>query len=131
MTTIDDSIKQAMEQEDRDWFDSLGEQSPIGQVIDSFRTKNRFMITVSIVSMFVMMGLFIWCAVQMFNAPETREQILWAMGVFFAIQGVTALKLWYFMELNKNSTIREIKRVELQVARMMARLNKEADGIAG
>ncbi|MFT5423768.1 MAG: hypothetical protein ACI89L_001557 [Phycisphaerales bacterium] len=121
MTNIDDSIKQALEQEDQEWFDSLAEPSPLGQVIDSFRTRNRFLIAFSIIITVALMGVFIWCAIEMFNAPETREQILWAMGVFFTIQGITAIKLWYFMELNKNSTIREIKRVELQVARMMAR----------
>ena len=124
MNSIDESIKKALEREDREWFDSLAEQSPLGQVIDSFRTRNRFLIAFSIVITFAMMGVFVWCAVEMFRAAEVREQILWAMGVFFTIQGITAIKLWYFMELNKNSTIREIKRMELQVARLAARLGK-------
>lgn len=127
MTNIDESIKKALEQEDREWFDSLGEQSPLGQVIHSFRTQNRFLIAFSIIITFALMGACIWCAIEMFRAPEVREQILWAMGVFFTIQGITAIKLWYFMELNKNSTIREIKRMELQVARLTARLTQTGE----
>lgn len=127
MSSIDDTIRQALRAEDQEWFDSLAEQSPINQVIESFRTRNRFLIAFSIVITFGLMGGCVWCGIEMFRAPEVREQILWAMGVFFTVQGITAIKLWYFMELNKNSVVRETKRMELQIARLTSGLTRSGE----
>ncbi len=123
MKNIDQTIKQALEQEDQEWFDSLGEQTPLGQMIDSFKTRNRLMIVVSMVFGLVMTVLAFWFTYRMFQAGDVRTTVLWAAGLFFTVHGISMMKLWYFMELNKNTMIREIKRVELQVARMMAKQN--------
>ncbi len=123
MRNLDDSIKQALEQEDREWFDSLAEPSPLGQVLDSFKSRNRLMIAVSMVFGLVMTALAFWFAYRMFQAGDVRTTVLWSAGLVFTIHGISMMKLWYFMELHKNSTIREIKRVELQVARLQSKLN--------
>jgi hypothetical protein len=34
------------------------------------------------------------------------------------------MKIWYWLELNKNAVTREIKRLELQVARLSARMRE-------
>ncbi len=123
MRNLDDSIKQALEQEDREWFDSLAEPSPLGQVLDSFKSRNRLMIAVSMVFGLVMTALSFWFAFRMFQAGDVRTTVLWSAGLVLAIHGISMMKLWYFMELQKNTTIREIKRVELQVARLQSKLN--------
>jgi hypothetical protein len=35
--------------------------------------------------------------------------------------GVAMLKMYFWMEMNKNVTLREMKRLELQVARLASR----------
>ena len=126
MTNVDDIIRDALREEDRDWFDRLGEPGPIDQVLDSFRTRNRFLVIIAVVFSFVMMGGAIYTGYHMFNAGDVRETVLWAMGLFFCIQAITALKMWFFMEMARVSTIRETKRLELQVARLANRLGESS-----
>ena len=47
-----------------------------------------------------------------------------AIGFVFCINAVAMLKLWYFMEMNKNAVTREVKRLELQIARLAKRLSE-------
>ena len=46
----------------------------------------------------------------------------WAMAFGFSMATVSMLKLWAWMEIEKNTTVREIKRLELQVAMLTQRL---------
>ena len=71
-----------------------------------------------------MFGGSIFCAVQFFRVDSTREMIAWAIGFMFGQLATAMLKMWYFMELNKNSLTREIKRVELQIARLSRRIGE-------
>jgi|GEM_PF-3584282 len=38
--------------------------------------------------------------------------------------GIGLIKIWYWMELNRNTVLREIKRLELQVAHLAGRVGK-------
>jgi hypothetical protein len=54
--------------------------------------------------------------VQFFAAEATRELIMWAVVFGFSMMAIMALKLWFWAEIQKNAVLREVKRVELQVA---------------
>lgn len=66
-----------------------------------------------------MVGLAVWSAVRFFAAADTRDMIMWAVLFLFSLQAVGLLKLWYWMALNRNAVTREVKRLELQVARLV------------
>ena len=83
--------------------------------LKKFTTELRHRLTVFV-------GLSVVCAVQFFNAEGIREMILWAGAFGFSLLAVMANKIWYWMELNKNAIKREIKRLELQIARLAGRL---------
>ncbi len=70
---------------------------------------------------FVFFGLSIVAAVRFFGAGETRGQILWATAFLFCSLAVAMLKMWFWMLLNRNAITREIKRLEVQVARLADR----------
>ncbi|MBZ0171437.1 MAG: hypothetical protein K8E66_03575 [Phycisphaerales bacterium] len=46
----------------------------------------------------------------------------WGLGFLMAMIAVSMMKTWYFMEMNRNCVLREVKRVELQIARLAERL---------
>jgi uncharacterized membrane protein YciS (DUF1049 family) len=70
---------------------------------------------------FVIFGLFVYCAWNAFNVSDLRDTILWSAGGLLAMLAVAMLKMYFWMEMNKNVTLREIKRLELQVARLAVR----------
>ena len=65
--------------------------------------------------------MFVYCVMQMFAAVETRDVVLWSVGAVVSMLGVAMLKMYFWMEMNKNVVLREVKRLELQVARLAAR----------
>ena len=122
---IDKQIREALRQEDAELFeDHGGEQSMLEMVFESFHGRQRWLVFLVWFWTLVMFAGSIFCAVQFFRVDTTREMIAWAMGFIFGQVAVGMLKMWYFMELNKNALTREIKRVELQIARLSKRIKE-------
>ncbi len=66
----------------------------------------------------VLFGLTVWCIVRFTGAADVDERLLWGLGALMGFHAVSMLKLWFFMEMNRNSVLREIKRVEAAVIRL-------------
>ena len=58
---------------------------------------------------------------------------LWGAGAMLSALGLGLIKLYFFMEIQKNAIVREIKRVELQVAGLTAalRIGRASEAISG
>jgi hypothetical protein len=61
----------------------------------------------------VFFALTVWCIVRFAGAADVDERLLWGLGALMGIHAVSMLKLWFFMEMNRNSVLREIKRLEI------------------
>ncbi len=131
MEQLDDAIRKAMRDDDGAVFDGLGEQSMLEMVIDSFRTRQRWLITIVFFWSFVIFAAAVVCAVQFFRAGTEQEAIAWGFGFVVGMNAVGLLKSWYWMELNKNAVMREVKRMELQLARLSARVESRNQQHAG
>ena len=51
-------------------------------------------------------------------------KLYWGVILTIAIIILIALKMWVFMEMNRQSTVREIKRLELMIERLIIQLEK-------
>ena len=58
----------------------------------------------------------------MFDAASTRELILWAAAAWAAWTLQIGLKQWIWSRVNTLSILREMKRMELRMAALEARL---------
>ena len=115
---IDKLIRAALNEEESQAYDDLGEQGLVGMAFGAFSGKNKALSVLMMVIAVIFFGFSIYSAVQFFRVEETKELILWASAFFFFMMGTTAMKVWWWMEMEKVATIREIKRVELQVANL-------------
>ncbi len=123
MNNIDDKIRRALEATDADLADEFdGDQSMMEMVFDTFRGTQKWLTFLAIFGSFVFMAGSVFGIIQLFKAQETREHILWALGVVFCFSAISLMKIWFWMQMNRNSILREIKRVELQVARLAGKL---------
>jgi hypothetical protein len=48
----------------------------------------------------------------------TGDRVFWGVLALAALHAVSMLKLWFFMEMNRNSVIREVKRMEIALNRL-------------
>ncbi len=123
MNNIDAKIRRALEATDTDLADEFdGDQSMMEMVLDIFRGTQRWLTFLAIFWGFVFMAGSVFGIIQLFKTQEPREHILWALGVVFCVSAISMMKIWFWMQMNRNSILREIKRVELQVARLAGKL---------
>ena len=126
MNEIDAIIREAMDNEDdRRWFDELDEQSLREMVLDSFKGKSRWLVYTVYLSVAVFAVLFVVSTIRFFSVASQREMLAWGLSAIFCSIAIAMLKIWYWIELNKNAVTREIKRFELQLARLTSRFGEE------
>lgn len=85
----------------------------IGQ---SFKGTFRLTFVVIVTIQLIFAGLAIYCAYHLVNELDIGLKINWLAGTLSTVVAFAIARLWFFMELNRLSVIREIKRVELQVS---------------
>ena len=65
------------------------------------------------------------CAVYFFRADSVREMLAWGGGFGCGLIAVTASRLWFWSLMHHYGVLREIKRLEMQVARLMSQLRTQ------
>jgi hypothetical protein len=55
-------------------------------------------------------------------AHELADMLRWGAGSALAFVGIALIKVWFWLELERNAIVREVKRLELQVASLAERL---------
>lgn len=127
---FDNLLAEALSREEAEVFQRLGKPSVFDLVSDTFRDSMRWLNVLGSVFSIVLFGLGVVCLIGLLGAEQPPAMLRWGLGFGFCLVSVTALKLWFWMEIHRHSILREIKRVELQVAHLGAQL-REAKRIPG
>jgi hypothetical protein len=122
MEDIDKLIKETLTQEEAKFYDDLDEQNAFQMVFGLFKGKNSWLIIMMNIIMAIAFGLLIYCIIQTFDVEETNELILWIAGIFFCLNIIGMLKLFAWLQMDKNALIREIKRLEIQISSLSTKL---------
>jgi hypothetical protein len=122
MSEIDQLIKDTLTKEEAAFYASLEEQGLFEMVTGLFRGKNAwFLITINIM-IFIFLGLLVYCCIQFFNAASVEALIKWGFGSFIALLSLSMLKVYAWMQMDKNAILREMKRLELQVMSLSTKM---------
>ena len=121
---IDDLIREALKDEDQEFLSSLEEPTLSEQVTSMFQGRWRFINAIGMVVSLALFAVGLFGVVRFLQAEESLTAIRWGALALFGMGGVSYMKLWYWLELERHATTREIKRVELQVAHLVATLGK-------
>ena len=122
MEDIDDLIKESLTKEEVEFYNALDEQNLLEMVGGLFKTKIRWLMILMNIVQVIAFGLFIYCLIQFFNTNATNELIKWGAGGFLFLMISSMLKLFSWMQMDKNSILRELKRLELQVASLSGKI---------
>jgi hypothetical protein len=121
MTTIDDAIRQALSPDDLKAYEELSRaQNPLQATITAFRTQHlAFSIPgfLAGTACLVLAAYSVWRAAE---ASQVKAMLGWSGVAAFGFFFLGLLKMWFWMEMQKNSVVREVKRLELQVASLVA-----------
>ena len=116
MTEFDDKIRQALRAESDNVWKDVEEQGLFEQALGVMRGKHKFLTVVANAVMALFFAMTVYSAIRFFGAETTRTQIAWSVGFLTSNMIVAMMKLWFWMQMDKNTVIREVKRLELQVA---------------
>lgn len=122
---IDAKIRHAARAEDTDLDDPAshdpGEESLREFISAAYRGKLRWLMVLTAFWSLAFFALAVFAGFRFFDAESTRDQIMWTAIFLFSMQAVGMLKQWHWMQMDRHSIIREVKRLELQVARLSQR----------
>ena len=121
---LDNLLREALTEDEVALFEAYDEQNVFQMIGGLFQGKMKWLNTVTLVVQLIFLGLAVYFAYRFFNAEVLFEMIQFGAGVVLLMLMISMLKLYQFMEMNKNATIREIKRLELQVSLLSSSLKK-------
>lgn len=123
---IDEKIKQELEGAEAN-FDSITHQQEglMNMVLGSFQGGlGRWVFVVYFVTL-VVSGLMIWSGYGFFTAADLQGQLFWGICLLISLFCQVALKQWAWIEMGRSSILREIKRLEIEVSRLSAKLSEK------
>ncbi len=113
---IDKIIYEALSKEEAEFYDQLGEQNLLDMTLGVFQGKNKIIYLLTLIMSFVIFGVFVFCAIKFYNAENTRDMLIYGAIGGWSMMSVGFIKLWHWMQMNNNALLREMKRLELQIA---------------
>ncbi|AXT59112.1 hypothetical protein D1816_01690 [Aquimarina sp. AD10] len=122
MEDIDRLIKETLSREEAKFYDELDEQNLLEMIGGLFKTKNRWLIVVMNIVNIVAFITLIYCIVQFLNTNTTDMLIKWFAAGFVCITFMIMIKLFSWMQMDKNALLREIKRLELQISSLSGKI---------
>jgi len=90
----------------------------------SFQTKRRSLVILVWTTLFVISGFWVWSMINFFSASAVEDYLFWGLITLMLFIYILGVKIWYWNEMNRNSVIREIKRLELKLAHFEDKLAK-------
>ena len=120
---IDELIKDTLSKEEAAFYDSLDEQNLFEMFAGLFVGKNAWLLITTNISLLVFFALFVYSCFQFLNVETTAELIKWGVGSLMFLFSITMLKIYAWMQMDKNAILREMKRLELQIMSLSGKMS--------
>lgn len=120
---IDERIKKELETDAQEIDQLIAEDPGLFKMLgNSFKGSMRFWVVLVNIVTLVATALLFWSGYRFYIAELVNDQIFWGVSFLLFLNMQVALKMWIFIEMSRSSVIREVKRLELSVAELSAKL---------
>jgi hypothetical protein len=122
MKDIDEEIRRTLSGEDAKLLARFAtDPGLVRQVLDLFGGNLRWISAAGWVAGLALFGAGAYFWWRFVHAEELRHMLLWMAPAVLCFLGLALVKIWFWLELQKNAVLREVKRLELQVATLVSR----------
>ncbi len=121
---IDKLIKESLNEEEAKFYDALDEQDLLEMIGGVFKGKMRWLAILMNIVNLVVFGILIYCIVQFMKVEVVIDLIRWGIAIAACFMTLSMIKLYMWMQINKNALLRELKRLELQIAVLSAKMKE-------
>ena len=116
MRELDDLIKETLSAEEAKFYEELEEKNLFGKITEVYKSKMGWLAIIMNIMHLAIFVFFVYSVVQFFDAETTRDMIIWCSAGFLSMIFMGMMKLYVWMQMDKNDIMRELKRVELQIS---------------
>ncbi len=113
---IDKMIKTVLSKEEAAFYEELKEQSPVEMIGGLFEGKMKWWTVGNVIVSLTFMALSVVCFLKVMEVENTNSLIRWSLGLVGSMSIPTMLKLWNWNQMQRNSILRELKRLQLLLA---------------
>ncbi len=122
MDELDKKIGAMLDAEEQATLEQFAEQGLWAQLGGLFDGKTGWLTAVTLVIGTVMTIIGLYAAWKFATLADTPSMLRWGGLAWIMLQSQMMIKLWSWMRMETNRSIREIKRLELQVSMLQAKL---------
>jgi hypothetical protein len=120
MDDLDKKIAETLSADDRELMEHFGEEGIFGQLGGLFRGRLAWLSMVTFVVGLIAFAIGVYGAWQFTVSDSVASMLRWGALAWAGFMSMIMIKLWSWMRMESNRVIREVKRLELQFARMLA-----------
>ena len=118
MRDLDRMIDEALDEEERELLRRIGEEpGHVEQMLGAFSGRLGWISVVLMVSQSVAFVAGVWAAWNFFAADEVLAALRWGLSAAVLLLMSLTLKMGVWPTVQTNRVLRELKRLELQIAR--------------
>ena len=126
---IDQQIKQALQEQYQDIVEEnrQTDANPFKQMKAGFKTGMKWLYLQVMLFSVLFFGFSLYGIYRFYHEQDPKALLGWSIVIIVFTLLTQFAKSWYWSELGRNRVIREVKLLELQVAHLTARLEKDQD----
>lgn len=115
---LDELISEALDAEDRELLDTYAKEPGfISQALGLFSGTMGWVMAVVLVMVLLFTGLMVWTGIKFFSTSDPVMSLRWGLGCIASIQIIVFMRGVMMQKILTNQVLREVKRLELQIAR--------------
>ncbi|AGH45482.1 DUF6768 family protein [Paraglaciecola psychrophila] len=116
MKNINQKILEALKDDEAAHEFSEEQANSLQLIGQSFKGTFRLSFAVVVSLQLIFAGFALYCACHLVKEVDVGLKINWLAGTLSTVVAFAIARIWFFMELNRLSVIREVKRVALQIS---------------
>ncbi len=124
MNELDAKIRQAL-QAATELPGTIPEPTLTEEIMGTFQGRHSFLNISGAIKMVCAGLIFYICIYQFFQQNSTMAMVAYATAALICIAVACTTMLWLWVQMNHNTTVREIKRLELQMALLTQELQQQ------
>lgn len=122
MSKLDEAIHSALAEEDAEFLAKFEkEPSSVRQIAGIFTGPLMGIHVAFLVAAILMLPFLAYAIYQFAMATQLRQLFYWAAATGISVIFLVVIRLLLFMQLHSNRILRELKRLELQIARQSSK----------
>jgi hypothetical protein len=125
MSKLEDDIRNALMEDDQASQDHVEEISYFGEIGELFKGRNRWLTIGAYIEAFLFFGVGVYGIFGILDATDDTSRTIYLLMSIFGFMIAIMIKLWLWIQINRNATVREILRLELRILDIQKALRKK------